>query len=114
MLAGLSPNVLTLILAKVLQGVGAAMTQGTSMAMLLSAFPNEERGKALGLQMSVVGTGGIAGPALGGMLVSMLGWRSVFFGGAALGVVAVVAGIVVLEAHRGRPRGRESATRSTG
>ena len=106
-LAGLSPNVLTLILAKVLQGVGAAMTQGTSMAMLLSAFPNEERGKALGLQMSVVGTGGIAGPALGGMLVSMLGWRSVFFGGAALGVVAVVAGIVVLEAHRATARDGE-------
>ena len=109
-LAGFSPSVLTLILAKVLQGVGAAMTQGTSMAMILSAFPSEERGKALGLQMSVVGTGGVAGPAVGGFLVSALGWRSVFFGGAILGAIAVVAGILVLEASRsaGRDGRRDS------
>ena len=109
-LAGFSPSVLTLILAKVLQGVGAAMTQGTSMAMILATFPSEERGKALGLQMSVVGTGAIAGPAVGGFLVSALGWPSVFFGGAILGAVAVVAGMMVLDGHRaaGRDGRRDS------
>ena len=99
-LAGSSTSVLVLILSKVLQGVGAAMTQGTSMAMILTAFPNDERGKALGLQISVVGTGGVAGLALGGLLVSALGWRSVFYGSAVLGLLAIVVGLMVLEGGR--------------
>lgn len=54
--AGFSPSIGALIGAKLAQGIGSAMTQGTSMAMLIASFPSEERGKALGLQMSVVGT----------------------------------------------------------
>ena len=64
--AGLSPNIPFLIVARLVQGVGAAMTQGTSMAMIVASFPSRERGRALGLQMSIVGLGGIAGPAVGG------------------------------------------------
>ena len=55
--AGASPNIVVLIVAKVVQGIGAAMTQGTSMAMIIASFPGAERGKALGLQMSIVGAG---------------------------------------------------------
>ena len=73
--AGASPIITVLILATVFQGLGAAMTQGTSMAMIIATFPAAERGKALGLQMSVVGAGGIAGPALGGVLIGALDWR---------------------------------------
>ena len=61
-LAGVSFNVWMLIGAKVFQGLGAGMTQGTGMAMILAAFSDEERGKALGLQMSMVGVGGVARP----------------------------------------------------
>ena len=77
--AGFAPNIGALIAAKLAQGIGSAMTQGTSMAMLIASFPSEERGKALGLQMSVVGTGNVAGPAVGGILVGELGWEWVFF-----------------------------------
>ena len=55
--AGFAPNIGALIAVKIVQGVGAAMTQGTSMAMIVASFPQEERGKALGLQMSIVGAG---------------------------------------------------------
>lgn len=103
-LAGSSTSILVLILSKVLQGVGAAMTQGTSIAMLVSAFSANERGRALGLQMSVVGTGGVAGPALGGLLVSALGWRWVFHAEIVLGVLAVVAAMVVLDGRRDAQR----------
>ncbi len=99
-IAGTSTSVIVLILAKVVQGVGAAMTQGTSMAMIIAAFPEEQRGKALGLQMSVVGTGGVAGPAVGGFLVGALGWRSVFLVNAGLGVVAVLAALIILDGTR--------------
>ena len=60
-LAGISPNVLTLILSKIFQGSGTAMIQATGMAMLISVFPSTERGKALGTHMSVVGAGGWPG-----------------------------------------------------
>ena len=109
-LAGSSTSVLVLILSRVLQGTGAAMTQGTAMAMIVGAFSSGERGKALGLQMSVVGTGGVAGPALGGILVMALGWRSVFFGGALMGLLAIVAALIVLERRRA-PLRSESKTR---
>ena len=106
--AGLSTSMLMLIFAKAFQGVGAAMTQGTSMAMLLDAFRGEERGRALGLQLGVVGTGGVAGPAMGGFLVGAFGWRSVFFVSVGLGLAATVAALIVLGGRRvardgGRP-----------
>ncbi|MDP6513232.1 MAG: MFS transporter [SAR202 cluster bacterium] len=108
--AGFASNIEILIVAKVFQGVGAAMTQGTSMAMMVSTFPPEERGKALGLQMSMVGLGGVAGPALGGLLIGLLNWQWVFFGSGILGGASVVAGLIVLDAKRvGQPSGDREA-----
>ena len=49
------------------------MVQSAGIAMVIAAFPGTERGKALGTHLSVVGTGAIAGPAIGGLLVSS-GW----------------------------------------
>ena len=96
-LAGSSDNVITLILARVLQGCGAAMTQATTLAMIVSVFPPAERGKALGTHLSVVGVGAIAGPAIGGFLVSGLGWRWVFFINVPVGILAMVAALIILD-----------------
>ena len=96
-LAGFSDKVITLILARVLQGCGAAMTQAPAMAMMVSAFPPAERGKALGTHLSVVGVGAIAGPAIGGFLVSALGWRWVFFINIPAGILAMVAAFIMLD-----------------
>ena len=87
--AGLSGNLWLLIIMRALQGIGAGMVQGCGMGMMLAAFPDSERGKALGMHLSVVGLGAIAGPAMGGFLVAWLGWQSVFF-------VNVPAGCLVL------------------
>ena len=95
--AGSSSNVIILILARVLQGCGAAMTQSTAMAMLVSVFPAVERGKALGTHLSVVGVGAVAGPAIGGLLVSVLGWRWVFFINVPVGLVAIVTAWIILD-----------------
>ncbi|MDP6713882.1 MAG: MFS transporter, partial [SAR202 cluster bacterium] len=78
-LAGMSPNIWALIIFKGMQGIGAAMTQGTGLAMVTSVFPANERGKGIGTHASVVGTGGVIGPVVGGFLVVALGWRWVFF-----------------------------------
>jgi EmrB/QacA subfamily drug resistance transporter len=100
LLAALSLSFTTLILSRILMGVGAAMTQGSSMAIMVSAFPSNERGKALGLQMSAVGTGAVAGPALGGVIVSAFGWTGIFFATSILGLISVTAVTLTLQPDR--------------
>ena len=94
--AGTSNELAVLIVARFLQGAGAAMTQGTGMAIIIGAFPPNERGKAIGLIMTMVGTGAVAGPALGGFLVDAFGWRSVFFATAPMVAVSIVMSMAVL------------------
>ena len=94
--AGMAPNLATLLLARIFQGVGAAMTQGTGMAIMTSVFPSHERGRAIGLLMTTVGVGAVAGPAIGGTVVDYIHWRAVFFVNIPLGVVGVVATLWVL------------------
>ena len=86
LLAGSSTELLGVVLFKVLQGVGAAMVQANGMAIITSTFPASERGKVIGLFMTTVGMGAIAGPIVGGSIVSVFGWRAVFFAGAPLGL----------------------------
>ena len=98
--AGFAPNIGALIAAKLAQGIGSAMTQGTSMAMLIASFPNQERGKALGLQMSVVGTGNVAGPAVGGLLVGELGWAWVFFATSIMATAGFFAAYFLIDSRQ--------------
>ena len=106
LLAASANDMLPLLAARVLMGVGAAMIQGTSMAIVISSFPESERGKALGLQMSAVGAGGVAGPVIGGLIVSAFGWRGVFLATAVLGVLAAIVAQLVLTGH-GRAKDTE-------
>ena len=102
--AGASTDLGVLILARIVQGTGAAMTQGTGMAIMIGAFPPNERGKAIGLIMTMVGTGAVAGPALGGFLVDAFGWRSVFFATIPMVAVSIAMCLAVLSgADQPRP-----------
>ncbi len=119
--AGLSLNLSMLISSRVIQGAGAAMTQGTGMAIIAAAFPASERGKAIGLMMGVVSSGAIVGPALGGFLLDLFNWRAVFLVNIPMMALAVGLGIAVLSNQTGgRPENRRSgfdwqgATLSTG
>ncbi|MCH8206244.1 MAG: MFS transporter [Chloroflexi bacterium] len=97
LLAGISTELLGVILFKVLQGVGAAMIQSNGMAIVTSTFAPSERGKAIGLFLTVVGVGAIAGPVVGGAVVGAFGWRFIFFMGLPFGLASIVAALVVLE-----------------
>ena len=94
--AGASPNLGLLIFFKVVQGVGSAMVQSSGIAMVVSSFPVTERGKALGTHLSVVGAGAIAGPAIGGLLVSAFDWRAVFFANVPIGVITIIISMMIL------------------
>ena len=112
--AGMAPNLATLLLARIFQGVGAAMTQGTGMAIMTSVFPSHERGRAIGLLMTTVGVGAVAGPAIGGTVVDYIHWRAVFFVNIPLGVVGVVATLWVLRRWESERASRGSSFDWTG
>ena len=69
----------TLIIYRVIQGVAGAMTLGTSVALIISVFPIEQRGKALGINGAALYMGIASGPSLGGIFTQHLGWRSIFY-----------------------------------
>jgi len=87
LLCALSPSTAWLIAFRVLQGVGGAMIFSTSAALVTSAYPQEERGKALGWNVAAIYTGLSFGPVLGGILTQHLGWRTLFLVNVPLGLM---------------------------
>lgn len=77
-LCALAPSVLTLILARILQGVGSAMFIANSSPILTVIFPPSQRGRVLGIQATTVYLGLATGAPLGGILAEQFGWQSVF------------------------------------
>ncbi|HUL20277.1 MAG TPA: MFS transporter [Thermodesulfobacteriota bacterium] len=78
-----------LICLRIAQGFGSAMIFGTGVALLISIFPPQERGKALGINVAAVYLGLSVGPFLGGLLTSHFGWRSIFLVNVPLGLLAM-------------------------
>jgi len=74
----ISPTGNFLIISRFLQGIGSAMMFSTSMALVISAFSPNERGRVIGLNVAAVYVGLSAAPILGGVLTESLGWRSLF------------------------------------
>lgn len=77
-LCACSVSIETLLVCRVLQGVGNAISYAPGTAILVSVFPLNERGKVLGINVAAVYIGLSAGPFLGGVLTHYLGWTSVF------------------------------------
>ncbi|KQM80634.1 DHA2 family efflux MFS transporter permease subunit [Agromyces sp. Leaf222] len=88
---GLSGDIETLIAARAVQGLGAALMTPQTMAVIARIFPPNQRGAAMGLWGSVAGVATLVGPILGGVLVDSLGWEWVFFVNVPVGIVAFVA-----------------------
>jgi len=90
LLSVLATNPFFLILTRIINGAGAAMLFATGIAMVSSVFPSNERGKALGINVSMTYLGLTAGPVLGGLLVRCFGWRSIFLLNVPLGIIVVI------------------------
>lgn len=76
---GLAPGAGQLILARAVQGAGAALLVPGSLAIISEVFPANERGRAIGTWSALTSLAIIAGPILGGALVQSISWRAVFF-----------------------------------
>ncbi|MCY3542969.1 MAG: MFS transporter [Chloroflexi bacterium] len=99
-----------LIAAKLLQGIGVAGIEANGMAMVADIFPERERGKAIGLYMSIIGAGAVGGPVIGGTLVSLLGWRSIYAASACVGIIALLLAAVVLRREVNRDDSQPART----
>lgn len=86
-LSALSPNILFLIVIRVLHGIAGAMIFSTSTAMLISVFPEKERGRAIGINVSSVYIGLTIGPFLGGFITQNFGWRTLFIITGIIGII---------------------------
>ena len=85
-----------LIGARVLQGIGGAMMMPQSLSLITVVFPPEKRGTAMGIWGSIVGLGAVAGPIIGGYLVTNQDWEWVFLINLPVGAVALIAAIRII------------------
>lgn len=89
LLCGCSDSISQLIIFRGLQGLGAAMLMANGPAIITSAFPATERGKALGTLAMIVSAGLAIGPFLGGILVKTLSWPAIFFVNLPIGLAGI-------------------------
>lgn len=73
-----SPNFAFLILFRCIEAVGASIMLANAPAIIATLFKGKERGKALGINGSLVAVGGLTGPAVGGALIHFFNWRAIF------------------------------------
>ncbi|NCC72891.1 MAG: MFS transporter [Sphingobacteriia bacterium] len=79
LLCGFATSAAMLITLRFLQGIASAMMVSTIMALIITAFPPNQRGRVIGLNVSSVYIGSALAPAIGGFLTDSLTWRSIFF-----------------------------------
>jgi len=88
---GLAPSLLSLVISRLVQGIGAAMTTVTAFAIFIGLYPEgPQRNKAMGYLVAVLSGGFAAGATAGGVLTTFLGWRSVMFVNVPVGIVTAL------------------------
>jgi EmrB/QacA subfamily drug resistance transporter len=93
---GFAQNPTQLIVFRIVQGVGGALLTPQTLSVLTIIFPPDKRGAAFGIWGATAGVATIAGPVVGGWLVTDFGWRWIFFVNVPVGAVALVAAAIVM------------------
>ncbi len=95
----------SVIALRFLQGMGGSMVMATTIAIVVSVFPPEERGKALGIAVASVYAGISCGPFIGGALVTSFGWRTIFYLSVPLGLLVFAITAAKLRGEWAESRG---------
>ncbi|MFA9375223.1 MAG: MFS transporter [Lachnotalea sp.] len=85
-----------LILARIIQAVGAAGTMANNQGIITEVFPPNERGKALGLLGTFVALGSLVGPGLGGLIVGATSWEFIFLINVPIGIIVLICCFIYL------------------
>lgn len=93
---GLSTSLEMLIVARAVQGLGAALVTPQTMAVITRTFPPQRRGAAMGLWGATAGVAVLVGPLAGGLLVDGLGWEWIFFINIPVGIIGFIAALVLV------------------
>ena len=97
----------SLIIFRVVQGIGSAMIFSTSMAILSSVFTDGDRGRAFGISVAATYLGLSMGPFLGGILTNYLGWRSIFWVNVPAGLVLIYLVLKLLKGEWAEAKGEK-------
>jgi EmrB/QacA subfamily drug resistance transporter len=90
-----------LIASRVFQAAGAGMLQANSVAIITATVPAHTRGKAIGFQGSAQAIGLSIGPAVGGALIALIGWRAIFYVNVPVGIIGTTLGALLLPRDHG-------------
>jgi EmrB/QacA subfamily drug resistance transporter len=101
-LCGLAPTLAVLIAARAIQAVGAAMLQANSVALITEAMPPRLLGRGIGVQGTAQALGLALGPAIGGALLALGGWRLIFLVNLPAGAIGITLGWFLLPRSRSR------------
>ena len=104
LLAALAPAFPVLLVARVMQAIGAGILIPMSVSLVTVIFPRERRGSAMGLISLAIGFAPAIGPVLGGLLVDTAGWRALFLLVAVLGFLVFLFGMKALVNYEGFER----------
>jgi EmrB/QacA subfamily drug resistance transporter len=96
-LCSIAQTPLFLIVSRSFQGLGSAMLMACSPAIITDIFPPKERGRALGMVGAVVAAGLTTGPVVGGILLDLFSWRSIFYINIPIGIASMFAGFFILK-----------------
>jgi EmrB/QacA subfamily drug resistance transporter len=95
-----APSAAALIVARLVQGMAGGTITPVALALILPRFPAERRGHAIGLWSATQSAAVAAGPSLGGILVSAIGWRAVFGLQVPIGLIALAGTALLLDRDR--------------
>jgi len=93
---GLSGGIEMLIIARAVQGLGAALLTPQTLSVITRTFPADRRGMAMAVWGATAGVATLVGPLVGGVLVDRLGWEWIFFVNVPIGVVGLVMAVVLI------------------
>jgi EmrB/QacA subfamily drug resistance transporter len=105
--AGLAPDETSLVVSRIVQGVGAALMMPGTLSIITDAFPPHERGKAMGTWAGVSALALAIGPVLGGFLTESVTWRAIFYINIPVAIGAVAATLFAVRESRDTSVGRD-------
>ncbi len=101
---GLAPSAMFLIVARVVQGAGAAMMMPATLSIIVNAFPPQQRGTALGIWAGVSAVALSVGPLIGGLLTQHVAWNWIFFINIPVGIIGFLAAVAIIRESRDTSR----------
>src|SRR5438477_8964889 len=101
---GLAGGASTLIAARTVQGIGAALMNPATLSIITATFPARQRGTAIGIWAGVSAMALAIGPLIGGILTEQISWGWIFFINVPIGVIGILAARVFIDETRDTTR----------